>query len=234
MTTLGTEPTGMRGIENPIKNVPSPSCRSRDLQGNELAECDHDSRVGRDMEAAMPRAIEANDGYSLDRHRLYLVSEKQSVSWFTKIRRFARSLREGPNESLRIALQHDRPTQWRMGMIEKTPAMQIVADFHLTNTTQEDLFILKTYFVPYTCNGWVPSSLPAEGYAFVKNHKVEGATENYKIPPGSTYQGHAAWWIQPPMKTSGETLTGRGCFVDQFDNEYWTPLIKWKYREKRD
>jgi hypothetical protein len=236
MTTLGTEPTGMRGIENLIKNTPSPSCGSRDPQGhNELADCVDDSRVGGYGEAAMPRALEAKDEYSLDRHRLYLVPDKQVISWFTKIRRFARSLREDPNEALRIALQHDRPTQWRIGTIEDTPAMQIVADFYLTNTTQEDLFILKTYFVPYTCNGWVPSGLPAEGHAFVKNHKVEGGgTENYKIPSGSTYQGHAAWWMHPPIMSEGETLTGRGCFVDQFDNEYWTPLIKWKYREKRD
>jgi hypothetical protein len=61
--------------------------------------------------------------------------------------------------------------------------IQIVADFYLTNTTQEGLFILRTYFVRYTWNGWVPSSLPAEGHAFVKNHMVDGeGSEQYKIP----------------------------------------------------
>ena len=176
----------------------------------------------------MPRTRATNDEYSLDRHRLYLLPEKQYISWLTKIRRFACSLWERPKQSLRIVFQRERPTQWRMGTIDDTPAMQIVADFYLTNTTQEDLFILKTYFVRYTCNGWVPSSLPVEGHAFVKNQMVEGeGSEKYKIPPGSTYEGHAAWWIHPPIMNEGETLTGRGCFVDQFDNEYWTPVIKW-------
>ena len=178
-----------------------------------------------------PRSSAMNDAYSLDRHRLYLSPEKQYVSWLSKIRRFARSLWEGPKKSLIIVLQHERANLWRMGTIDETPAMQIVADFYLTNTTQEDLFILKTYFVRYTCNGWVPASLPAEGHAFVKKHLVDGdASGKYKIPPGSTYQGHAAWWIQPAMKNEGETLTGRGCFIDQFDNEYWTPVIKWTYQ----
>ena len=178
-----------------------------------------------------PPSCAVNDAYSLDRHRLYLLPEKQYVRWLTKIRRFARLLREGSKQSLKIVLQHKRPTQWRIGTMNETPAMQIVADFYLTNTTQEDLFILKTYFVRYTCNGWVPASLPTEGHAFVKNDMVEeGRSEKYKIPPGSTYQGHAAWWMHPPIIPEGETLTGRGCFVDQFDNEYWTPVIKWTYQ----
>ena len=180
-----------------------------------------------------PRPSAMNDEYSLDRHRLYLSSEKRYDGWLTKIRRHARALWEGPKQSLRIVLQHKRPTQWRMGTINETPAMQIVADFYLTNTTQEDLFILKTFFVRYTCNGWVPSSLPIEGRAFVKNHMVEGeGSEKYKIPPHSTYQGHAVWWINPAIMSEGETLAGRGCFVDQFDTEYWTPVIRWTYSHR--
>jgi hypothetical protein len=171
--------------------------------------------------------------YSLDQHRLYLSPEKQHLSWLTKIRRYARLLWGSPKQSLKIVLQHDRPTQWRTGAIEETPAIQIVADFYLTNTTQEDLFILRTYFVRYTWNGWVPSSLPAEGHAFVKNHMVDGeGSEQYKIPSGSTYQGHAAWWIDPAIMSEGETLAGRGCYVDQFDKEYWTPVIKWTYQQR--
>ncbi len=131
---------------------------------------------------------------------------------------------------MRIVLRHERP-QWRIGTINDTPAMQIAADFYVTNTTHADLFILKTYFVRYTCNGWLPSSRPIEGHAFVKNHLVDGeGTERYKIPSGSTYVGHAAWWIDPAFMREGDTLAGRGCFVDQFDKEHWTPVITWTYQ----
>lgn len=109
--------------------------------------------------------------------------------------------------------------------------MRIITDFYLTNITQEDVFILKTYFVPYHGKAWFPSTLSVEGNAFVKNHVVAGGTPGkHKIPPGFTYEGYVDWWIQPPIKREGQTLTGRGCFVDQFDNEHWIAVIKWKYR----
>lgn len=105
MTVLGTEPAGMREIENPNNKVPCPTCRSHDL-----AECDHGLPIGLDHEAAMPRTSAINEEYSLDRHRLYLLPEKHNVSWLTKIRCFALSLWEGPKKSLRIVLQHERPS----------------------------------------------------------------------------------------------------------------------------
>ncbi len=229
----GTEPIWMREIEDLEKNVPRcPHCGSLDLQWNNgLAECHHSPRMGRDHEVGMHRASAMNDEYDLHRHRCYQSLEKACVSWPNKIGRFARSLWQGPKKSLIVLLQHERANRWRMEKINEKPAMQIVADFYLTNITQKDVFVLKTYFVPYHGNGWFPSTLPVEGHAFVKNHVVAGgAPGKHKIPPGFTYEGHADWWIQPPIKSEGQTLTGRSCFVDQFGNEHWTAAVKWKCR----
>jgi hypothetical protein len=138
---------------------------------------------------------------------------------------------EGPKQSLIVLFEHERTNHWRMGTINEKPAMQIIADCYLRNITQEDVFILKTYFVQYNFNGWFPSTLPVEGNAVVKSHVVsEGGSSTHKIPAGFTYEGHANWWIYPPTKREGQTLTGRCCFVDQFDNEHWTAVLKWKYQ----
>jgi len=230
---LGTEPIWMREIEDLKQNVPRcPHCGSLDLQRtNELAQCTHSPWMGRDHEVETHRARAMNDEDDLHRHSVDPSPEKECLSWPNKIERFARSLWRGPKKSLMVLLQHERANRWRMGKINDKPAMQIIADFYLTNITQEEVFVLKTYFVPYHGIGWFPSSLPVEGNAFVKNHVVtDEAPGKHTIPPGFTYEGHADWWIQPPIKREGQTLTGRGCFVDQFDNEHWTAVIKWKCR----
>jgi hypothetical protein len=229
----GTEPLLTREIED-LKQTDSrcPHCGSLDLhRNNELAECNHSPWMGRDHEVGMHRAMAMNDEYTLHRHCVSQSPEKGCLSWPNKIGRFARSLWQGPKKSLIVLLQHERSYRWRMGEINDKPAMQIIADFYLTNITHEDVFLLKTYFVPYHGNGWFPSSLSVEGNAFVKNHVVTGgAPGKHKIPPGFTCEGHADWWIQPPIRSDGETLTGRSCFVDQFDNEHWTAAVKWKCR----
>jgi hypothetical protein len=231
----GTEPILMREIEDLKQEVPHcPHCGSLDLQRNNgLVECNHCPWMGRDDEVGMHRAIAMNDEYDLHRPSFYQSPEIEWLSWPNKIGRFARSLWKSPKKSLIVLLQHERSHRWRMGNINNNPAMQIIADYYLTNITQEDLFVLKTYFVPYECKGWFPSTLPVEGNVFVKNHVVAGgAPGKHKIPPGFTFEGHADWWIQPPIKSEGQTLIGRSCFVDQFENEHWTAVIKWKYREK--
>jgi hypothetical protein len=227
----GTEPIGMREIEDLKQKVQHcPYCHSFDPQrNNELAECSHSPWMGR--EVGMHRAIAMNDEYNLNRHTLCQSPEKECLSWPNKIERFARSLWQGPKRSLMVFFQHERSYRWRMGKINEKPAMQIIADFYLTNITHEDVFVLKTYFVSYHGNGWFPSSLPVEGNAFVKNHVVAGGVPGkYKILPGFTCEGHADWWIQPPLRSEGQTLTGRSCFIDQFDNEHWTAAVKWKCR----
>lgn len=233
MRTPGTELLGMKEIEDLGKKVPRcPHCGSLDLQRNKgLAECHHGPWRGRDHEGGMPRVIAMADEYDRHRHSFYASPERECLSWPHKIERFARSLWKGPKKSLVVFLQHERSLRWRMGKINEKPAMEIIADFYLTNITHEDVFVVKSYFVPYRFKGWFPSTLPVEGNAVVKNHVVaEGEPGKHKIPPGFTYEGYADWRIQPPIKSEGQTLTGRGCFVDQFDNEHWTSVLKWKYR----
>ena len=229
----GTEPLLTREIEDLKQKVSRcPHCGSLDLQrNNELAECNHSPWMGSDHEGGMHRAIAMNNEYNIHRHSASQSPEKECLSWPNKIGRFAQSLWQGPKKSLIVLLQHERSYRWRMGKINEKPAMQIIADFYLTNITHEDVFLLKTYFVPYHGNGWFPSSLSVEGNAFVKNQVVTGgAPGKHKIPPGFTCEGHADWWIQPPIRSDGETLTGRSCFIDQFDNEHWTAAVKWKCR----
>jgi len=230
ITLPGTEPIGVREIEDLKQKVrPCPYCHSFDPQrNNELSECNHSPWMGREGE--MHRTIAMNDEYN--RHSLCQSTEKECSSRPNKIERFARSLWQGPKKSLMVCFQHERSYRWRMGTINEKPAMQIIADFYLTNITHEDVFVLKTYFVPYHGNGWFPSSQPVEGNAFVKNHVVAGGSpgKHHKIPLGFTCEGHADWWIQPPIRSEGRTLMGRSCLIDQFDNEHWTAAVKWKCR----
>ncbi len=71
-----------------------------------------------------------------------------------------------------------------MRTLNEQPAIEIHTDFYLTNITQEEVFGLKTFFVPYHDKGWFPSSLPVEGNVVVKSHVVAvGTPSRYKIPP---------------------------------------------------
>ncbi|MEP6957228.1 MAG: hypothetical protein ABI980_00735 [Nitrospirota bacterium] len=228
----GREPFSMK-IEDLKRKVPRcPQYDSRGLERNNgLAECHHRPPMGPGQEAGKLRAVARNDVYDLHRHSFYPQPGEDRASWPNKIGQFARSLLEGPKQSLIVLFEHERTNHWRMGTINEKPAMQIIADCYLRNITQEDVFILKTYFVQYNFNGWFPSTLPVEGNAVVKSHVVsEGGSSTHKIPVGFTYEGHANWWIYPPTKREGQTLTGRCCFVDQFDNEHWTAVLKWKYQ----
>ena len=225
----------MEQSEDAKISVPQcPVCGSTDLSRSDRstdAHCHHCSWRGDARQVGHPRAVAMNDVYDLHRNSCYPAPEEESLSWPKRIAEFARALWKDPEKSLIVLLQHERSTRWRMEQKDGTPAMRITADVYLTNITQEDLFVLKTYFVPYACNGWFPSAPPVEGNALVKNHVMdEGPPGTHKIPPGFTYEGHADWWIHPPIKREGQTLTGRCCFVDQFDNEHWTAVITWKCR----
>ena len=154
----------------------------------------------------------------------------RAVGSWEKIRLLiVRSLWRPPKPSLMVLLKHERSHCWRMGEVLGKPAMQIMAEFYLTNITQEDVFVLKTYFVPY--HGWFPSILRAQGNVLLKDQVVGGENPyKHKIPPGVTYEGHAVWGIQPPIKSEGQPLAGRACFVDHFGNEHRTAVIEWKFR----
>lgn len=139
---------------------------------------------------------------------------------------------EIPKQSLIVRLQHARSKCWRMATRDGKPAMQILADFYLTNTTREhEIFITQAFFVFYPNPWWFPFSRRVEGQVLVKNRfAAKGIAGKYGIPPCATFEGFAEWWVQPPVKNEGQNLTGRVCFVDQFENEHWTAVSKWKCR----
>ena len=185
----GTKPVWMK-IEDLERKVPRcPYCDSRDLERNDGFECHHRPPMGPGHEAGKPLVVPRNDVYDLHRHRFYPQPGEDRASWPNKIGQFARSLLAGPRQSLIVLFEHDRANHWRMGKINEKPAMQIIADFYLTNITQEDVFILKTYFVPYHGNGWFPSTLPVEGNAFVKSHVVSEGASNTQDPCGFYLRG---------------------------------------------
>jgi len=197
-----TRLSGTESTEELKQKIPRcPHCGSLDPQQNiGLAECNHRPGMGHDRDLGIHRAVSMNDDYDLHRHSFSQSPENEGLSWPHKIRRFARSLWQGPKKSLIVLLQHERSNRWRMRTLNENPAMQIIADFYLTNITQEAVFIQKAFFVPYHGKGWFPSTPPVEGHVLVKNHVLAGDTPGtHKIPPGFTYEGHADWWIQPPI-----------------------------------
>jgi hypothetical protein len=136
-----------------------------------------------------------------------------------------------PKQSLLVRFQHERSKCWRMTSLHGEPAMNILADFYLTNMTREhQVFVTRTFFAFYH-HKWWPFPRRVEGKVIVTNHFVaKGQSVTSGIPPGVTYEAQADWWIQPPVQNEGRNLTGKVCFVDQFENEHWTAVATWKYR----
>jgi hypothetical protein len=150
-------------------------------------------------------------------------------AWTYLKSRVARTFWNVPKSTLVILPEHEHRLWWHMGGQGGQPAMQIVGDFYLTNISPEEILVPKTFMTAYYCRwGLIPVHKKVEGHVFVRLSQGE-TFGGYHIPPRSTTDCRADWWVQPPIKTKGKKLRGRVCFIDQFGNEHWTPLLTWHY-----
>ncbi len=132
-----------------------------------------------------------------------------------------------PKKTLIVLPQRQETIWWHMGEMGAKPVMQIVAQFHLTNITDEPVLVPKTFLIAYYQKWLIPLSTRVEGTVLVEGlHEQFGS---YVIQPRETSEARCDWWILPPIKKERETLHGRACFVDKFGNEHWTSTLTWKY-----
>lgn len=105
-----------------------------------------------------------------------------------------------------VILPHQRPNWWHMGKTgDQKPGMQIVSYWYVTNTTDRPLNILNAYIKkPLT-----------QGHVLIKDihSNYHGS---YAVPPNTTTDLHADFWITPPICKEGRDLTVDIVFVDQY------------------
>lgn len=106
-----------------------------------------------------------------------------------------------------------------MGSTGNEPTMQVVSSWHVTNITNNQLFILGARIVkPRT-----------DGHVFVE-HPETRIFGSYPILPGDTSEVSADFWIQPPVKEKGQPFKARIVLIDQYGNEHKTSNVVFEYR----
>lgn len=105
-----------------------------------------------------------------------------------------------------IILPHQRQNWWHMGRTgDQKPAMQIVSYWYVTNATDRPVNILNAYIKkPLT-----------QGHVLTKDVHSE-YHGSYPVPPNTTTDLHADFWITPPICKEGKDLTVDIVFIDQY------------------
>lgn len=105
-----------------------------------------------------------------------------------------------------IIVRHQRDNWWHMGKTgDQKPSMQVVSYWYITNQTNRPLRVLNAYVVKPKIFGHVVTK--------DLNSQYHGS---YPIPPHSTTDLHADFWINPPIRKIGKDLSLDIVFVDQY------------------
>ena len=113
-----------------------------------------------------------------------------------------------PRQTLRILAQ-TRGCWWHMGSVADKPAMQVVADWHITNITEGPVYLLKARIAkPLT-----------EGSVFTR-HPKQDVYGRYPILPRATTEARSDFWITPPVRNVGENFKTTVVLTDQYGNDH--------------
>jgi len=105
-----------------------------------------------------------------------------------------------------IIVRHQRQNWWHMGRSgDQKPAMQVVSYWYITNQADRPLKMLNVYIVKPRIYGHVLTK--------DVNSEYHGS---YPVPPHSTTDLHADFWIDPPIRKEGKDLKLDIVFVDQY------------------
>lgn len=103
-----------------------------------------------------------------------------------------------------VILRHQRDNWWHMGGKGGQPAMQMVSYWYVTNRTDKPIMILNTYLRP----------TGTFGHVLTKDvHSVFHGS--YPVPPHTTTELHADFWLQPLQCREGKDFRTDIVFVDQ-------------------
>jgi len=105
-----------------------------------------------------------------------------------------------------IIVRHQRHNWWHMGRTgDQKPSMQVVSYWYITNQTNHPLMMLNAYIVRPRIYGHVMTK--------DVNSQYHGS---YPVPPHSTTDLNADFWINPPIRKVGKDLKLDIVFVDQY------------------
>ncbi|MDH4027926.1 MAG: hypothetical protein OEU95_03745 [Nitrospirota bacterium] len=105
-----------------------------------------------------------------------------------------------------IIVRHQRDNWWHMGATgNKEPSMQVVSYWYITNQTNRPVRILNAYIVKPRVYGHVMTKDVGSQYH-----------GSYPVPPNTTTDLHADFWINPPIRRIGKDLLVDIVFVDQY------------------
>lgn|GEM_PF-1336381 len=105
-----------------------------------------------------------------------------------------------------IIVRHQRQNWWHMGRTgDQKPSMQVVSYWYITNQTNHPLMMLNAYIVRPRIYGHVITKDVTSQYH-----------GSYPVPPHSTTDLHADFWINPPIRKVGKDLKLDIVFVDQY------------------
>ncbi len=141
----------------------------------------------------------------------------------------ARGLWQIPKKSLIVLPGRPQELDWSQGTHASDPAMFVNGCFDLTNLTSVPIRVLKSYLLTSFRKWLIPRSIKVEGFPLIQP-PTGNAFGDVPIPPHFTCKAIDNWTIVPPIKKKGESLKARVCFVDQFGNEHWTPIVTWTSR----
>ena len=113
---------------------------------------------------------------------------------------------------------------WHMGGMSGKPAMQIVADYTVTNISAYNVFLPS---VELRVGRFSPKKFL--GFVMVKRleHDVYGSNV---IPGGGITDLTLHVWITPPLRKEGEPFVADLAIMDQFANHHWLRNVEFPYR----
>lgn len=128
---------------------------------------------------------------------------------------------EVPRKTIRL-IPRRHHSWWYLGSSKGKPAMQVVCDWYITNVSDVDVLICEVSLrKPETT-----------GNIFVR-HPEQDIYGRYPIPPGSTTEARADFWIRPPICEEDEPLVADIDFTDQFGNCHRVRKVKFHPRPKK-
>ena len=132
-----------------------------------------------------------------------------AANQFVKIMHFfTRYKPKTPRETIKI-IPDLHQCWWHMGSMDKEPCIQVVGRFHVTNTTDKPLKLLRAYVVkPRT-----------EGHIDVR-HSQSQYYGGYELLPARATPGSMDFWIKPPIRKKGQDFRVDIVIVDQYDNKH--------------
>lgn len=126
-----------------------------------------------------------------------------------------------PRKTIRIAEHRDRPW-WHMGTSGGQPAMRVVGNWNVRNTTDGPVDILAARLVNPKTDGSVLTRRH-DGVIFGR----------YTLPPGATTEISADFWVVPPVRKKGQQFSATVVLTDQFGNDHKVRNVKFRYTNSR-